>query len=255
MRGAVDAQPHGDVLANAGVGGGGEREHAGVAELLPQLPEEQVVGAEVVPPLRDAVRLVDGEQVDAVPPQSLDQLRVAQALGRDVQQRQLAAHEGQIAGVLLGPADRRIDECRLDVGAAQVRDLVAHQGDQRRDDQRAPDLERRQDEAGALAAARRHDADDVTVRQRFEHLGLAVAQVRVAKRVPQARAVGIKAGRELDRSRWHVWVHPLRRVPAHGGWGHSPHADLLGQRIAAQPALEVVEEDQARALRVALPHP
>ena len=54
-----------DVVADRRGGRGGQGEDGGVAELVDRLPEAQVVGAEVVAPLADAVCLVDDEQADA----------------------------------------------------------------------------------------------------------------------------------------------------------------------------------------------
>ena len=41
-----------------------QRQHGGVRELLAELPQVAVVGPELVPPLGDAVRLVDRDQAD-----------------------------------------------------------------------------------------------------------------------------------------------------------------------------------------------
>ncbi len=54
--------------------------------------EAEVVRAKVVPPLRDAMRLVDDEQPDPRALHRLDERRRGEALRRDVQQPQLAGH-------------------------------------------------------------------------------------------------------------------------------------------------------------------
>ena len=54
-----------DVLARAGIGGGGDGEARHLREDLGQAAQHAVVGAEVVAPLADAVRLVDGDQREA----------------------------------------------------------------------------------------------------------------------------------------------------------------------------------------------
>ena len=59
------------------------RSRADVARGLGQL---QVVGPEVVAPLGDAVRFVDGEQRDRARSQLREEALVVEALGRDVQQ-------------------------------------------------------------------------------------------------------------------------------------------------------------------------
>jgi hypothetical protein len=57
-----DAETFGDVAGDPGGGRGGQREHAADAQLPGQPGDFQVVGAEVVTPLADAVRLVDRQQ-------------------------------------------------------------------------------------------------------------------------------------------------------------------------------------------------
>jgi hypothetical protein len=54
----------------------------------------QVLGPEVVAPLRDAVRLVDGEQRDAAAPEQFQRALGEQPLGGDVEQVELACEQG-----------------------------------------------------------------------------------------------------------------------------------------------------------------
>ena len=54
-----------DVVARVRIGGGGERDERHPGKPLPQPAELHVLRPEVVPPLRDAVRLVDGDESDA----------------------------------------------------------------------------------------------------------------------------------------------------------------------------------------------
>ena len=77
--------------------------------------------------------------------------------------------------------------------ACKLIDLVLHQGDQRRDDQRQP-VQRhgRQLVAEALAAAGRHDAQAVPPGQHGrDHFPLAVAEGRQA----EPRQVGVEVRR------------------------------------------------------------
>jgi hypothetical protein len=53
-----------DVGAGVGVGGGGERDARHAGKRSCRMRQLQVLLAEVVPPLADAVRLVDGEQAE-----------------------------------------------------------------------------------------------------------------------------------------------------------------------------------------------
>ena len=61
-RRVAHAEPLDDLVADRRRGGRGQREHRRAAERLDRRAEPQVVGAEVVAPLADAVRLVDDEQ-------------------------------------------------------------------------------------------------------------------------------------------------------------------------------------------------
>ena len=62
LGGVLEAQLGADVVAGAGVGGGGDRQARHAGEQLGQPAQRAVVGAEVVAPLADAVGLVDGDQ-------------------------------------------------------------------------------------------------------------------------------------------------------------------------------------------------
>ncbi len=60
--GAVQAEALADVPARLRIGGGGQGEERHRRKELAQAAELEILGAKIVPPLRDAVRLVDGEQ-------------------------------------------------------------------------------------------------------------------------------------------------------------------------------------------------
>ncbi len=90
------------------VGGGGQRQPRHVAMLVEQRPQQPIVGAEVVPPFADAMRLVDREQGNV---RFLQQLRKAfgrRPLGRDVEQVELpvAQRVADCARVLAGAGQR-----------------------------------------------------------------------------------------------------------------------------------------------------
>ena len=84
------------VRARVVVGGGGERHARHVGEALVQLRELQVVLAEIVAPLADAMRLVDGHQAQQAAlvqrGEHAHEARVGDALGRGVEHHQPAAH-------------------------------------------------------------------------------------------------------------------------------------------------------------------
>ena len=86
-----------------GRGGGGERDDRRRAEGGRYCAEHAVVGAEVVAPLRDAVRLVDGDQGRLALGQHLGEAGDAQALGRDEEEVEPAV-EVVDAGLARGAA-------------------------------------------------------------------------------------------------------------------------------------------------------
>ena len=88
-----ERQPVDDLGAREGIGGGGERDarHRGIA--LVQQRQAEVLGPEIVAPLRNAVRLVDREQGDARAIEELEAAGREEPLGRDVEKIELARGE------------------------------------------------------------------------------------------------------------------------------------------------------------------
>ena len=125
--------------------------------------EAEVVRPEVVAPLRDAVRLVDDEQPDLRGLHRLQERRRGEALGRDVEQAQLAGGGGLQRGAVVGGVALGVDE--RDAAGRDLRqrlDLVLHERDERRDDERhVVAHERGQLVAQRLAGAGRHDDEHV----------------------------------------------------------------------------------------------
>ena len=72
--------------------------------------EAEVVGPEVVAPLRDAVRLVDDEQPDLRVAHRVQERRRGEALGRDVEQAQLARCRGLQRRAVVGAVALGVDE-------------------------------------------------------------------------------------------------------------------------------------------------
>ena len=128
------------------------------AELAGAFGQLQVVGPEVVAPFRDAVRLVDREERDASARELREEALVVEALRRHVEELQRAVAESLADLTLLVGIEARVEPGRLDAASLQEVDLVLHQRDQRRDDDRhAVEHQRRQLVAEALAAAGRKD--------------------------------------------------------------------------------------------------
>ena len=151
-------------------------------EVVLEASEQAVLGPEVVSPLADAVRLVDGDEphADAADPLAEALAAVAdQPLGRDVQQpARAAAHHRHRRAALLWRL-RAVQARGGHAARHQAVDLVLHQRDERRDDQRQPRArraivdQRRRLEAERLAAAgRQHQHAVAALEDRVDRLAL-----------------------------------------------------------------------------------
>ena len=177
-----------DVAAHLRRRRGGEGGQGGPPrQLLQKVQNFQIARAEILPPLGDAVRLVDREQRDLQLLRERAEAVGQQPLRRDVED--LVSAEARVAVGLAQLLDGHgaVDAAGRDAGVLQGHDLILHERDERRDDERQP----RQQQgwqliAKALAAARRHDA---------EHI--APGQDRVDKRLlplPEGRKPKILSG-------------------------------------------------------------
>ncbi len=155
-------EPLDDLLARERIGGGGERDARRVGKAFVQRGELQVLRAEVVAPLRDAVRLVDRDQRDM---HSIEQFQEAGrdgALGRDVEQVEFARAQRRLDLARFARGERGVERRCAHAGLTQRGDLVLHQRDQRRDDDPASlAQQRRQLVTHRLAAAGRHQHERV----------------------------------------------------------------------------------------------
>ena len=84
--GLGDVEGAADVGGDLGGGRGGEGEDAGDAEVFGEAGKFEVVGAEVVAPLGDAVGFVDGEEGDVEFVEAGAELFVGEAFGGDVEE-------------------------------------------------------------------------------------------------------------------------------------------------------------------------
>ena len=148
-----------------------------------------VFGAEIVAPLRHAMRLVDGEQRQPRAGlhllQRAQEIRHQQALRRHVEDIQLAAHQAakHLAGRFGGQAG--IEEGGLHAELLERVHLVLHQRDQRRHhDADAVPQQRGNLVAQRFSAAGRHQHQRVAARRDVLDDGLLlVAEGRVAENV------------------------------------------------------------------------
>ena len=117
------------------VGRGGQRDDRDLRETLLEDRQLRVLGAEVMPPMRDTVGLINGDQGDVEAGQEPVGLRL-DALGRDIKQLDLSHRAEPLDPLLLAFGERAVERRRRNSVGDQSLHLVFHQGDQRRDDDR-----------------------------------------------------------------------------------------------------------------------
>ena len=146
-----------------------------------------VFRAELVAPLRDAMRLVDREQRELQARQPLQRAVRQQPLRRDVEQIELLLDQVARDAARLGRIEFRMQRAGGDAELAQRRDLIVHQRDQRRDHHRgAGPAQRRHLVADALAAAGRHQHQRVAAGDDMAHHLLLLAAKARESRTPGA---------------------------------------------------------------------
>ena len=145
--------------------------------------EPHVFGAEVVAPLRDAMRLVDGEQRELGARQQIERALEHEALGGDIQQVELAAQQLGFDRARLAGIERGIEKRRAHPGLFERRHLVLHERDQRRDhDAGAGAGDGRDLEAQRLATAGGHEHQRIAAgHERADHFCLRRAEAFVAE--------------------------------------------------------------------------
>ena len=150
------------VAVNAAIGGRPDRASLGRHERRGRA-QPPVVGPEVVAPLRDAVRLVDDEARDVELAEQPQELIGCEPFGRDVQQPQRVPPRGaQHARAGCRPSSIECSAPDADAASIQLVDLILHQRDQRRHDERRPGQHhRRQLVAERLARSGRHHREHV----------------------------------------------------------------------------------------------
>ena len=158
----------------------------------------EVGRAEVVAPLRDAVRLVDDEEATGCARRASRNRGVDEPLGRGEDDARGAGGDAPSPRPRSRPRRRELLSC--DGGDAELAQLVAlvlHQRDQRRDDERgAGQVQRGQLVAQRLAGAGRHDRERRLARQHvLDHRCLALAQVPEAEGAAQQLREALSPGR------------------------------------------------------------
>ena len=152
-----------DVFDHSGRRGCGQREDGRVPQSFDRGLQREVRRPEIVSPLRHAVRFVDHDDVDRVPADRVDELRVV----RETLRRRQHELRAPLADRLercgrLTAAERAVHLRGVDSRLRQLVGLILHQRDERRDDERRSfQVQSRQLVTERLAAACRHDGKRV----------------------------------------------------------------------------------------------
>ena len=232
-------QPLGDVAAGRLVGGRRQRQQRHLREALLEDAERLVVAAEIVAPLRDAMRLVDREQRDPAAPQHVEAMRHHQPLRRHVQESSAPSRAARSIAAASPRRQRGIQRGGAHAGLAQRVDLVLHQRDQRRDDDADPGpQQRRQLIAQRFAAAGRH-----------QHDRIAAGHDMLDDRLLLAAKAGIAEDAAQHRERGFLLDHAISRLIFAGvGSGTVYHA--LDAAVGDQPQQRHQQVDRAGDPRV-----
>ena len=197
------------------VGGRGQRQPRHVAMRVEQRPQLAVIGPEIMPPFADAMRFVDRDQRQPALVEQLAEALGRRPLRRDIEQVELARAK-PLAGRARGRSSAEVSDGGADAERLGRADLVVHQRDQRRDDQRgAVAGQRRQLVAQRLARPGRHHRQRVLRRPSPGRSPAAAPRGTAAK--PKTRRAGSSRGRSpvthaasaafLDSERSAAWRH------------------------------------------------
>ncbi len=142
--------------------GSGEGEDRRSAHRLDRGTEAEEGRTEVVAPLREAMCLVDDEEIDLDRLQDVDEGGIFQSLRRGEHELDFAGLERSQRILELCGIDRGVHLARFHAERIQLVGLILHQGDQRRDHDRRPGkVQCRQLVTQRLARAGRHHRDRV----------------------------------------------------------------------------------------------
>ncbi len=159
------------------------------AERIGESSDPAIVGAEIMPPLRDAMRLVHGEGAHIRLAQEGERFRVAQTLRREIEQPQPAQFEA-----VMDPSPGFRRDVGVQGGGGQperleLARLIAHQGDQRRHHQGQARTKKRREliDHGFAGAGGGEDENVLAVERGLKRAGLARQKIGKAEAVAQKR--------------------------------------------------------------------
>ena len=207
-----ESEPGHDLVADDRRRGGGAGEDARRRELGQDRPQLEVLRPEVVAPFADAVGLVHGDQGADQAAKERPEPGVAEPLGGDVGEGQPAGPELAEATPHLGRIEGRGKVRGGDAALLERANLVLHEGDERRDDQRGPAKQRGGELVGeALAAAGRGDEEQAPDgEQPLDRLPLPGTEVRMT----QPTESGVEVEPAGFRDRLDLFRHPHRSLGA-----------------------------------------
>ena len=163
----LESEPVHDVFRDRGRRRGGEGNH-GCIDTAAEGADFQVLGPEVITPLRDAVRLVHDDERNGEDGEVTLEQTGLEPFGGDVEEFAVA-----VSGVVQGQIDlvaiqSGMDRDGLDSPGSEVLDLVLHQGYKRGHNKGETVLhEGRNLEADRLASSRREDGQHIPSRERL----------------------------------------------------------------------------------------
>ncbi len=147
-----------DVVTHAPGRARRKRRNRTIWEVRPQATQLTVLGTEFVSPLRNAMRLIDGEEGDRHVLQPLDRVSSRQPFRRQVEQAELPGAGLPHHARLLAGVERAVQQRSGNSHLPELHHLVLHQGNQRRDHNRGSvGNDGGQLIAERLAASGRHD--------------------------------------------------------------------------------------------------
>ena len=205
-----------DVASDPLGGGRGERREGDGGEPVPEDAEIPVVGAELMAPLRDAVRLVHRDQTHLDLVEETGETGRRHPLRRHIEELQPAASRLAPDFVRLVGGERAVETAGGDPPGAERVHLVLHQRDQRRDHQgQSVEGQRRKLVAERLAPAGGHQDHRILPRQEGgDRPFLQRPEAVVAEMLPKQRDRGAL---RRNASRGRVGFHAVGRQPSEPG--------------------------------------
>ncbi|MNZ89588.1 hypothetical protein D3C78_1085190 [compost metagenome] len=209
-----------DLLAGSHVGRSGKRNARHMRKQFGQLTQLQVLGAEIVTPLRNAVGLVDGEQGNVQAAKEIQHPRLYQALRRQVKHLHFTATQAPSEVTLLFRTEGGVQGSRRDPEFIEGGDLVVHQRDQRRHHHgQARAQQPRYLETQRLAATGGHQHQGIAaIGHAFDDCCLAPTETVVAEDILE-NALSLFEHVQLHKSPYHPGYR-LDEKPA----PHTPNA-------------------------------